>query len=181
MLLEVGVKSAITNIATAITSTLASNDLFGLYDVSALITINDSKNVALNRVYSILKEATLKRLQVYQKRPAVFHGKKELVTCKLLGNWVNDVKQILGIGSYSQVSSTSYMVKMGERFYEVDDWFDCSPKFYEVSQIKQDCNFYILKKNDCLHQEGVIKRFIIKAYYEHVPSLGKRLHNIIFF
>ena len=179
MLLEVGVKSAITNIATAITSTLASNDLFGLYVISALIIINDSKNVALNRFYSILKEAILKRLQAYQRTPAVFHGEKELVTCKLLGNWVNDVKQILGIGSYSQVSSTSYMFRMGE-FHEVNDWFDCSSKFYEVSQVKQACNFYILKKNDCLHQEGVIKRFNFGKCNGYEPFLSKCLYSITF-
>ena len=179
MLIELALKPAITNIATVIISTLASNDLFGLYGVSALIIINESKNIALNRCNIILKEAILKRLQVHQKRLVVFHGEKELVACKLLGNWVTDVKQILGRGSYVQVSSTSYIVRMGKRFQDTRAWTHASSKFYEVSQFKRPCSFYILRKDGCLHQEGVIKRFF-KNYIDYEP-LGKRLHSITFF
>ena len=179
MLIELALKPAITNIATVITSSLASNDLFGLYVVSALIIINESKNIALHRFDSILKEAILKRLQVHQKRPIVFHGEKELVACRSLGKWVNDVKQILGRGSYLQVSSTSYMVKVNRVLQESNDWFDCSSKFYEVSKIKQSCNSYILKKDAYLHQEGMVKRFILENCDSYF-TLGKRLHSITF-
>ena len=65
MLIELALRPEITNIATVITSALASNDLFGLYDVSALIIISESKDIALNKFDSILKEAVLKRLQVH--------------------------------------------------------------------------------------------------------------------
>lgn len=177
MLIEVALKPAITNVATVIASTLASNDLFGLYDVSALIIICESKDIVLNKFNSILKETTLKRLQIHQKRPVVFHGKKELLACNLLGNWVNNVNQILGTGSYLQVSSTSYMVKTGRGFQEINDPFDYYFKFHGVYQTKQACSFHILKKNDCLHQEGVTKRFIIKNCYDDDP-LGTYLHSI---
>ena len=103
------------------------------------------------------------------------------MACKLLGNWVNYVKQILGRGSYLQVSSTSYMVKIYSGFGEINDWYDCSSKSYEISQIKKRCYFYILKKGDCLPQEDVTKRFIFETRDGYGPSLGKRFHSITFF
>ncbi|CEP19169.1 hypothetical protein [Parasitella parasitica] len=112
MLIEVGLIPAIENIAAIITSTLVSNSFFGRYNVSALIVIGDFKEMA--RV--ALKETIQKRLQVYQKKHAVFVGEQELVACESLGTWAIERKQILGIGSYLQPSDTNYTVRFRTRY-----------------------------------------------------------------
>ncbi|CAO0803721.1 unnamed protein product [Mucor circinelloides] len=106
LLLEVGLKPVIANIAATVTSSLFSNDFFGRYQVSALIVKKDLKtinNPHFSYSYSrFLKEALQRHLRVHQRRISLlFHDNQ--VDSK--------ITQYLGRGEYSQVSSTTWIFK----------------------------------------------------------------------
>ena len=155
MLMELAVKPAVNNIARTITSTLVSNDLFGLYDVPVLIITSDLSNI----FHNFLKESVQQRLHVHQRSLTVFFNEKELMACKLLGNWISDVKQILGKGDYIQLSSTNYIVRLS--FYD------------ENFNTHRQPDYNIVKKYDNLAHEGVSKSIIIKD--GEFSCLGKYL------
>ena len=144
MLMELAVKPAVNNIARTITSTLVSNDLFGLYDVSVLTITSDLSNI----FHNFLKESVQQRLHVHQRSLAVFFDEEELMACKLLGNWIADVKQILGKGDYIQLSSTSYIARLS--FYDRN------------SNETRDYDYSIVEKYDNLVHEGVSKSTTIE-------------------
>lgn len=159
MLIEIALKPVISNIANIISSTLASNDLFGLYGVAVLIITSKSKEIASNMYDSILKESIYRHLKVHQKRPAVFFSQEEVIDCKTLGNWISDVKQIFGRGSYLQLSDTRYMIR-----------------FRSNNKVENN-DFIIFEKGDYLGHKGVNK--ILVPDISGSSSLGKPLYIYI--
>lgn len=160
MLIEVALKPVISNIAKMISSTLASNDLFGLYDVAVLIIDSKSKEIANSTYDIILKESIYRHLKVYQKRPVVFFGKEEVIACKSLGSWVSGVKQIFGNGGYLQISDTTYMIRLRSN-----------------NQVEND-DFIIFEKGDYLGHKGVNRTLVPNI--SGSSFLGKFLYKIIF-
>ncbi|CEP19162.1 hypothetical protein [Parasitella parasitica] len=160
MLIEVGLIPAIENIAAIITSTLVSNSFFGRYNVSALIVIGDFKEMA--RV--ALKETIQKRLQVYQKKHAVFVGEQELVACESLGTWAIERKQILGKGSYVQLSDTNYTVRF--RTHHEGDVYEYNGfAFKKIKGAPGSSESIVLRQAEYLAQEGVYLSFIFKGAF----------------
>lgn len=70
----------------------------------------------------VLKEIICSCLSVHRKRLVAFFGKEELLACKSLGNWINDMKQVLaffyfGYGTvrfYFIYAFSSYKMKQQE-------------------------------------------------------------------
>jgi hypothetical protein len=162
--MELAVKPAVNDIARTIISTLVSTDFFGLYDVSVLVIISDNKNISHN----LLKESVHQRLHVYQRDLAVYFDKEELIACKVLGNWITDVNQILGKGDYIQLSSSSYIARF--------------KYFNQNSYNQQYCDFDIVKENDELVYEGVSKNIIIEdGNYFNLGKCLSDMHPRFFF
>ncbi|KAI8645256.1 hypothetical protein BD408DRAFT_382525 [Parasitella parasitica] len=160
LLIEVGIKPAIGNLATIIASTLASNSFFGRYNVSVLIVINgyDDKSS------SILKQVLQKRLQIHQKKTVLFLGEQELMSCKSLGAWAVEKEQILGEGSYMQLSDTNYVV----RFYTTQDTEENKVyeyngySFRKIKMMRGGSESIVLRQAEHLDHKGVHTSFIFK-------------------
>ncbi|KAL9558391.1 hypothetical protein MBANPS3_000934 [Mucor bainieri] len=107
LLMEVGLKPAIANIATTITSALFSNDYFGLYQLSALILEKNFETIKnlrfLCAVNGLLKQSLEEYLEVHHNRLLLLFQDK-------CAN--NNISQYLGRGDYSQVSSMAYTFKI---------------------------------------------------------------------
>ncbi|KAL9558819.1 hypothetical protein MBANPS3_000719 [Mucor bainieri] len=106
LLLEVGLRPAIANIATTITSTLFSDDFFGLYQLSALILQNNWNTIKdipfLCAIDGLLKRALGEFLHLHHNRLLLLFQDK-------CAN--SNVSQYLGHGNYSQVSSKGYIFR----------------------------------------------------------------------
>ncbi|KAL9546275.1 hypothetical protein PS6_007744 [Mucor atramentarius] len=105
MLLEVGMKPAIANVATTIVGGAFSNDYFGLYQVSAWIVrgcmtsiVNSHYSYSLERFF---QEKLRKLFQTHQRKPLMFFDNDAEVI----------MAQYLGRGGCSQISSTTYTIK----------------------------------------------------------------------
>lgn len=169
MILEIGLKPAISNIATLIASSLADNDLFGLYNVSSLIitgVCEKSESIYQRYRNRLIREKTYTFLQKHEKKPVVFFSFEELKTCMFLGSWAFDVAQILEKGNYTQISSTSYIIEftvrtgLNNRIYEYD-----GKSHGIISQNNLRLNTYsflALKQGDILGQEILYKRFVFR-------------------
>ncbi|KAL9559102.1 hypothetical protein MBANPS3_000583 [Mucor bainieri] len=104
MLMEVGLKPAIANIATTITSALFSDAYFGLYQPSALILERNFETIkslpfscAIN---GLLKQALKTFLQLHHNRLLLLFQ----------GNYAkSSFSQYLGRGEFSQISSAAYI------------------------------------------------------------------------
>ncbi|KAL7326641.1 hypothetical protein PS15p_208944 [Mucor circinelloides] len=105
MLLEAGLKPAISGIAETIVGTILSNDHFGLYQVAALFVKKsvDFIDVSFER---FLEEKLAKLFQSRQRRPTMLFINEE--RGHLMG-------QYLVRGSYTQVSDSNYAVKLSFR------------------------------------------------------------------
>ncbi|KAL9537980.1 hypothetical protein MBANPS3_011296 [Mucor bainieri] len=107
LLLEVGLKSVVANIATTITSALFSDDYFGLYQPSALILEKNWKTIKnlpfLCAINGLLNQALEEYLHIHYNRLLLLFQDK-------CAN--SDISQYLGRGDYSQVSSMTYTFKL---------------------------------------------------------------------
>ncbi|KAL9551870.1 hypothetical protein MBANPS3_004052 [Mucor bainieri] len=104
LLIEVGLKPAIANIATTITSALFSDDYFGLYQPSALILERNFETIKnllfLCAINGLLKQALKTFLQLHHYRLLLlFHD-----NCAK-----SSFSQYLGRGDFSQISSAAYI------------------------------------------------------------------------
>ncbi|KAI8645265.1 hypothetical protein BD408DRAFT_83617 [Parasitella parasitica] len=156
VLLDVGLKPSIGSVGTIIASTLASNSFFGLYNVSALIVISDYEYAG----NSIMKEIIQRRLQIHRKKPVVFFGEQELAACMMLGEWAIEKKQILGKGSYSQLSNSNYLVKFHYFPGRQKKMYECDRYSYKMAE--RNLESVVLKQHDCLGHEGVSTFFFFK-------------------
>lgn len=146
MIFNIGLKNAIRNIATTITSSLVNRDPFGLYNIPTLIiTCNSSENLNdINNIYCqqildpTMQETVYARLHVYKKKIDVFFNEKSLTSCAHLGSWIPNTNQILGIGKYLQVSSADYTLN----FQFDEDLESLGPQF---GLYEENGHFY--KKN----------------------------------
>ncbi|KAL7330828.1 hypothetical protein PS15p_205720 [Mucor circinelloides] len=106
LLLEVGLKPAVANIAGAVIGALFSDEFFGLYQISALI-VRKNLNIINNLHFSYLFDCLLKKalqghLQVHRGRISLLFQDKQADS---------NVTQYLGRGNYSQVSGTTWTFK----------------------------------------------------------------------
>ncbi|GAN01400.1 hypothetical protein MAM1_0007c00833 [Mucor ambiguus] len=128
-LINFGLQPVISHIATIIASSLASSSFFGLYTVYALIIMDESK-----------------------EREAV-------VACQSLGSWCAGLQQVFGKGTYSQVSSTEYIIRFscyGTDYNE--EGFGLykyhSDSLRESELIAAQNEFIILEKGHALDSRG---------------------------
>ncbi|KAL7326611.1 hypothetical protein PS15p_208918 [Mucor circinelloides] len=178
MLLEVGMKSAIANVATTIIGGAFSNDYFGLYQVSAWVVRGCTTSIVNpHYLYSLerfLQEKLRKGFQIHQRKPLMFFDNDAEVI----------MAQYLGRGGYSQISSTTYTIKFSMLsqnnayvFGLHDNHLDqCEniPVQYEVEAWKMKFNnlainfkvtsdyIPILHKGSTLSETGISKKFLFK-------------------
>ncbi|EPB84115.1 hypothetical protein HMPREF1544_09103 [Mucor circinelloides 1006PhL] len=165
ILLEVGLKPAIENNAATVASTLASNSLFGLYSLAALIVTDEMDTFCKGSYFDhykniIFQESMRKCLQVQQKRPAVFFDEASLMACDTLGTWSESSRQILGRGNYTQVSGASYGVRLFAENAMKHRSFNGLYEYHQNAYKKNRAvhafpSFIVLSKGDYLHHEGV--------------------------
>lgn len=182
MLLEAGLKPAISGIAEIIVGTILSNDHFGLYQVAALLAKKsvDFIDVSFER---FLEEKLAKLFQSRQRRLAMLFINEETK------HWV---RQYLARGSYTQVSDSNYIVKLSfitdrNSFYcEVLDnhlgaYTDLPGRCLGWTSINQgqidgylfESKCIILKKGEDLSSIGVGKSFFLPNCTN--PLIGKFL------
>ncbi|KAG1121569.1 hypothetical protein G6F42_012303 [Rhizopus arrhizus] len=178
MLLEVGMKPAIANVATTIVGGAFSNDYFGLYQVSAWIVrgcmtsiVNSHYSYSLERFF---QEKLRSLFLIHQRKPLLcFDNDAEVI-----------MAQYLGRGGYSQISSTTYTINFSMLsqnnayvFGLHDNHLDqCEniPVQYEVEAWKMKFNnlainfkvtsdyIPILHKGSTLSETGISKKFLFK-------------------
>ncbi|OAD04964.1 hypothetical protein MUCCIDRAFT_80058 [Mucor lusitanicus CBS 277.49] len=119
LLQDIGLNSALQALAAIVASSISSNSLFGLYNVSALIVTDNfwKQKYAIklcNPTYftSILRKQVHANLQAHSKRPAVIFGIEELLASNYLGSWEGSSNRIIDNTMYRQVSSTGYMLEL---------------------------------------------------------------------
>lgn len=169
MILEIGLKPAISNIATLIASSLADNDLFGLYNVSSLIitgVCEKSESIYQRYRNRLIREKMYTFLQKHKKKPVVFFSFEEMKTCMFLGSWAFGVSQILEKGNYTQISSTSYIIEFtvrtgpNNRIYEYDGK---SHRILSQNNLKLNTySFLALKQGDILGKKILYKKFVFR-------------------
>ncbi|EPB81099.1 hypothetical protein HMPREF1544_12199 [Mucor circinelloides 1006PhL] len=174
MLLEVGLKPAIVNLASMIVGTLISNDSFGLYHVPTIIitgSIMDSLQFS-SHTEQCLKNNVYNCFYMHQRKPTLFfHDNKEAD---------RNLTQYLGRGSYSQLSSTSYFVEFHLVSYSNEDIIvgvqheenDFSKKLKierrknetlcDLVNFRLDGMYPLLKRGNILNPEGTSKSFCIR-------------------
>ncbi|KAL9548439.1 hypothetical protein PS6_006601 [Mucor atramentarius] len=169
LLLEVGLRPSIANIAIAITGTLLSNEYFGLYPISALIVkgnVKAGKNMYFS--YSLdrfLKEALQKRFQVQHRRVSLLFYDTQVDRNEM---------QYLGRGDYSQISSTTFTIKIeissnkGEIIYAIQEDGVCTripsrPCCRKWGRYYASATEYlVLARGEDLPLAGINKTFLIK-------------------
>ncbi|CAO0801448.1 unnamed protein product [Mucor circinelloides] len=176
MLLEVGMKPAIANVATTIVGVAFSNDYFGLYQVSAWIVrgcmtsiVNSHYSYSLERFF---QEKLRSIFQIHQRKPLLcFDSDAEVI-----------MAQYLGRGRYSQISSTTYTIKFsilsqnnayvfGLRDNHLDQCENIPVQYkaYKLDFNNLTTNFkvksdyiHILHKGSALPEAGISKTFLFK-------------------
>lgn len=177
LVLEIGFKQAISNIATLLVSSLADNNLFGLYDVSSLIITGIcEKKGSIYQYYfnKVFRQKVYAFLQIHKKKPVVLFSLKELKACMFLGNWAFDTDQILEKGYHSQISSIGLIIEFPQytnvigtvAVYEYD-----GDKYKRAGQINDAASCVILKEGQVIEQKDIIKIFFVRDY--DVNSISK--------
>lgn len=168
MLLEIGLKPAISSIAETIVGTTLSNDYFGLCQVSALFVKEDMDYID-NMYYSYslarhLEERLRNIFETRQQRPAMFFVKE---------NTEHALRQYLVKGNYTQISnltySISFQIETNRESYNcgyLDDhlnaYIDLPGTYsdaysYMSGKHRFQSNCTILKKSEGLPSTGVKK------------------------
>ncbi|KAK4511099.1 uncharacterized protein ATC70_012310 [Mucor velutinosus] len=181
ILLQIGLKPAIDNIAAMVVSSLASDHLFGLYSMAALI-VTDKMDLFTEGSYFdyyrniIFQESVRNYLQVHQKRPVVFFDEATLLASSALGGWSKSSRQILGRGDYTQISGASYGIRLFAKNATKQGSFNGLYEYHENAYRKNKVldvfpNLIVLSKGDCLGHEGVGKTLVLHNY--DVRRIGK--------
>ncbi|KAL9543779.1 hypothetical protein MBANPS3_007952 [Mucor bainieri] len=178
MLLEIGLKPAIKSMASTIVGTLISNDSFGLYYIPTIIIITGSimENVFFSfHAEQCLEESIQNCFYIHQRKPALyFHNDKQQANCELM--------PYLRSGSYSQLSSTSYIAEFHDICYSDSDNIiigtqqekdSFSRKLnIENHEIESTFDVYtsrfsaessLLRRGDVLRPEGTSQKFLIRS------------------
>ncbi|CAO3646980.1 unnamed protein product [Mucor fragilis] len=130
--------------------------------------MDDSKETLLQN-YRHIFEMTMQRcLQAHHRRTIVFYSRGTVMAaCVSLGSWYTGLQQVFGKGSYSQVSSTDYVIKF--LAYGMDDDEKkvkmCkyhSTSFKKADSIEKPSEFAILEKGKALDLGGSF----IHAFYQ---------------
>ncbi|KAK4513168.1 uncharacterized protein ATC70_012963 [Mucor velutinosus] len=177
-LMNIGLQPAISHIATIIASSLASNSFFGLYTLSALIIMDESREMIIQDHNDTFKKTMQSCLKAHSRRAAVFYGKEAVLACGSLGNWCTGLQQIFGKGSYSQVSSSGYLLRFSSlRMGGVDERFGLYN--YHSNSLKQGDfegrpnEFVILEKGHTLDPNGSAYAFYQRDFNVQTLRLGK--------
>ncbi|KAF1800253.1 CigB protein [Mucor lusitanicus] len=163
-LMDIGLQPVISHIATIIASSLASNSFFGLYAVSALIIMDNSKDMLIQDFSGTFKKTIRSCLEAHHRRTIVFYDKEAVMACGALGSWCTDLQQIFGKGAYSQVSSTDYILRFSSaQGNGVDEKFGMfkyhNGSFMEGDFTERPNEFVILKGGGALNPNGSIHAF----------------------
>ncbi|GAN05981.1 hypothetical protein MAM1_0107c05457 [Mucor ambiguus] len=158
-LINIGLQPVIIHIATIIASSLASSSFFGLYTVSALIIMDDSKETLVKDYHDDFKKAIQSCLKAHYKRTIIFYNREAVVACQSLGSWCSGLQQAFGKGTYSQVSSTDYILRFlsfgADRFKKGYEWYKYhSDSLKESELIAAQNEFIILEKGHALDSRG---------------------------
>ncbi|KAL7334848.1 hypothetical protein PS15p_200417 [Mucor circinelloides] len=174
ILLEVGLKPAIESNAATVASTLASDNLFGLYSLALLIVTDETDTFSKGSYFdhyknTIFQKSMRKCLQVQQKRPSVFFDEASLMACDTLGTWSESPRQILGRGKYTQISGASYGVRLFAENAMKHGSFNGLYEYHQNAYKKNRAvhafpSFIVLSKGDYLHHEGVCKTLVLHNY-----------------
>ncbi|CAO3647044.1 unnamed protein product [Mucor fragilis] len=177
-LVDIGLQPAITHIATIIASSLASNIFFGLYTVSALIIMDDSKYSVLQNCRNIFEKTMQRCLEVHHGRTIVFYNREMVIAaCASLGSWCTGLQQVFGKGSYSQVSSTDYVLQFsGTQINGTEEGFEIykyhSNSFKKGDFIERPKEFVIPKKGQAVDPNGSTHAFYCRnSVFKHI-TLG---------
>jgi hypothetical protein len=186
-LINIGLQPAISHIATIIASSLASNSFFGLYTVSALIIMDDSKETLIQNQHHIFEMTMQRCLQAHHRRTIVFYSRETVMAAfASLGSWCTGLQQVFGKGSYSQVSSTDYVLKFLAHGMDDDKkkFTMCkyhSNSFKKADSIEKPSEFVILEKGDALDLGGsFIHVFYRKDFCWSLMQMGKKLQIYIY-
>ncbi|KAL9541020.1 hypothetical protein MBANPS3_009351 [Mucor bainieri] len=178
ILLEISLKPVIENIAAMVVSTLASDHLFGLYNMAALIITNEmnmfKEGSYFGHFTSIkFKESIRNHLQIHQKSPVVFFDEAALLACRTLGVWRKSARQILGRGDYDQISGASYGIRLfAKNAGSLNGLYEYHDNAYRKNNvINAFPNLIVLSKGDCLGHGGVSKSLVLHNY--DVRRIGK--------
>ncbi|CAO3646972.1 unnamed protein product [Mucor fragilis] len=164
-LIDIGLQPAISHIATTIASSLASNSFFGLYTVSALIIMDDSKETLLQNYHHIFEKTMQRYLQAHHGSTVVFYSRETVMAaCESLGSWYTGLQQVFGKGPYSQVSSTDYLLRLEKPLTaDANEKFDIykyhSNSLKNGDSIERPNEFAILEKGHALDSSGTIHTF----------------------
>ncbi|CAO3647000.1 unnamed protein product [Mucor fragilis] len=160
-LINIGLQPAISHVATIIASSLASSSFFGLYTVSALIIMDDSKYTLLQNHRHIFEKTMQRCLQAHHGRTIVFYSRETVMAaCESLGGWCTGLQQVFGKGSYSQVSITDYVIQFlgfKKKRFRVYKYHLNSLK--RGNSIERPYEFTILEKGHALDSSGTIHTF----------------------
>ncbi|CEP17222.1 hypothetical protein [Parasitella parasitica] len=172
-LLEIGLKPAVGEVAASIVSSIAANDMFGAYHVSALIITGGIDVFASNPYYyyqinRIFQESLNKYLQTHQRSIVVFLSREAVMACNTLGTW-RDKNQIFGRGDYTQLSSASFGIKYFAKDVvkqgSFSGMFEYDGTSYRKNKVVRGFpNLIILSKEDRLTYEGLSKVLVLHNY-----------------
>ncbi|KAL9559097.1 hypothetical protein MBANPS3_000578 [Mucor bainieri] len=181
LLMEVGLKPAIANIATTITSALFSDDYFGLYLPSALIlerNFETIKNLPFScAINGLLKQALKTFLQLHHNRLLLlFHD-----NCAK-----SSFSQYLGRGGFSQVSSAAYIFSATGRCKKGDEpilgvlkdgtskklshVFRCYSRIDNYERGEYEFTYRVLAEEENLPLKGINLSFIAKGLVQTLHS-----------
>ncbi|KAI8645211.1 hypothetical protein BD408DRAFT_480717 [Parasitella parasitica] len=177
LVLEIGLKPAVREIAASIVSSLAANDMFGAYNVAALIMTWDNNVFASNPYYDyhvsrMFKESLNNCLQTHQRNLVIFLSRETVIACKTLGIWRNGRKQIFGRGDYTQLSSASYGIKYFAKDVvkqgSFSGIFEYDGSSYSKNKVTRSfLNLIILSRDDRLTNKGYSKILVLHNYDVH--------------
>ncbi|GAN05975.1 hypothetical protein MAM1_0107c05451 [Mucor ambiguus] len=168
-LINIGLQPVIIHIATIIASSLASSSFFGLYTVSALIIMDDSKERLVKDHHDVFKKAIQSCLKAHYRRTIIFYNREAVVACQSLGSWCSGLQQVFGKGTYSQVSSTDYILRFSSFGTDDNEEGFAMYKYHSDSLkqgefIEKPHEFVILEKGHALDPRGSIHVFYMKPH-----------------
>ncbi|CAO0801384.1 unnamed protein product [Mucor circinelloides] len=166
MLLEEGLRPVLTGIAEIIVGVILSSDHFGQYQVATLFVKQnmDFIDVSLER---LLEEKLTKLFQSRQRRPAMLFANEE--TEHVMG-------QYLGIGSYTQVSSSTYMITLQSMTEKTS--FSCGildDHLHAYTDLPGTCTFPMWSQRPgiaSLKKHGFKSNCTILKKGDDLPSIG---------
>jgi len=138
--------------------------------------MDDSREGLLQKHHNTFKKTLQRCLQAYHGKTVVFYSKEAVMACGSLGSWCAGLQQVFGKGSYSQVSSTDYILHiLGTRVNgykkvsEMDKYHSNSPFLGEFIRRRPN-EFVLLEKGQAIDPNGTIH-----AFHPGTPVIGSNI------